>query len=120
MCSNCFDRVYRDVGRLAIEDFVSADHSNEFAVRDQRELLVRMFGAQSLQFLPIGAAGKDRREIRERRDRAALQRSKRSRRDMAFKLYSITLNDFTIKIGAATGAADCLAGDRADHEQRNK
>ena len=39
---------------------------------------------------------------------------------MALKLYSISLDDFAVKICVANGAANRLARDRADHEERNK
>jgi hypothetical protein len=49
-----------------------------------------MLGAQSLQFSAIGTADKDRRKIRQGRDRTALERGERPRRDMALRLDSIS------------------------------
>src|SRR6516225_1348298 len=39
---------------------------------------------------------------------------------MALQLYSISLNDFAIKISVAQGTANRLARDCTDHEERNK
>jgi hypothetical protein len=39
---------------------------------------------------------------------------------VAFKLYSVSFDDFAVKIRAAKGAADRLARDGADHEKRNE
>ena len=39
---------------------------------------------------------------------------------MAFKLYSVSFDDFAVKIRLAKGAANRLARDRADHEKRNE
>ena len=39
---------------------------------------------------------------------------------MALKLYSISFNDFAVEISVAKGAANRLARDRADHEERDE
>jgi hypothetical protein len=39
---------------------------------------------------------------------------------VAFKLYSVSFDDFAVKIRVAKGAADRLARDRADHKKRNE
>jgi hypothetical protein len=44
----------------------------------------------------------------------------RSRWHVALELYFISFNDFAVKIGVAEGAANRLARDRADHQERNK
>jgi len=67
------------------------------------------------QFVTVGTAGKNWRKIREGRDWPTLERGKRSRWDVALKLNSVSLNDFTIKICVAKGAAYRLARDGADH-----
>src|SRR5271166_1638070 len=49
-----------------------------------------------------------------------MQRGERPRWDVALKLYSISFNDFAVKIIVAKGAANRLARDRTDHEERNE
>src|SRR6516165_4406754 len=114
MCWNRLHPIYLNLGRLTAQDLVSVDRSNELAIYYQRKLLVRMLGAQELQFVPIGAAGKDGRKICKRRNWAALQSGKGSRRDMALELYGISFNDVAIKISLAKGAANRLACDCAN------
>src|SRR6516164_636880 len=120
MCWNRLRPIYLNLGRLTAQDFVSVDRSNELSTHYQRKLLVRMFGAQALQFVSIGAAGKDGRKICKRRNWTALQRGKGSRRDMALELYAISFNDVAIEISVAKGAANRLARDCANHEEWNK
>jgi hypothetical protein len=59
-------RLCLNLGRLIVQDLVSVDQSNELAVNNQGKLLVRIFGAKSLQFSAIGGSGKDRRKVCER------------------------------------------------------
>jgi hypothetical protein len=59
-------RLCLNLGRLIVQDLVSVDQSNELTVNDQRKLLVRIFGAKSLQFIAIGGPGKDWRKACER------------------------------------------------------
>src|ERR1700751_4428371 len=120
MCGNRLRRIYFNLGRLTAQGFVSVDRSNALTLYDQRKLLVRMFGAQALQFVSIGAAGKDGRKIGKRRNWTALQRGKGSRGDMALELYAISFNDVAIEISVAKGAANRLARDCANHEEGNK
>src|SRR6516162_48203 len=120
MCGNRLSRIYVNLGRLTVQDFVSVDRSNELPIYYQRKLLVRILGAQALQFVSIGAAGKDGRKICKRRNWTALQRGKGSRRDMALELYAISFNDVAIKISLAKGAANRLARDCANHKKGNK
>src|SRR5215469_930925 len=49
-----------------------------------------------------------------------LRGSHRSRANVALEFYPILFNYIVIKVGAAKGAANRLADDSADHEERNK